>query len=529
MPALVPEVGGILDATPISRLLAHALDARFSGTLVLEEPAGLRHGVHFDAGVPRKAKTGCPVAYLGDVLVEMGALPAPLHQSTLERALAESRLHGQVLLAERIVSERALGTGLREQLLRQVLWMFGRPPDTRFGFFPGANLLETWGGASAARVDAMELIWRGLRDHASSAEIERALASIAEKPLVLREDLPLDYFFFMGPDRLIVERLQAGVEHFSELALDSPGAHDRVARVICLLALTRSLDFGVRSAPPLGLETNEQVPLSIPGSPRLPDLGSQFPPPAFEKAVPASEPPLMASEPVPSEPLPPTSDAPRSAWEAEAANASAPPPEPPPSASARFDGSLPPAAVRSSIPEAVTANLRLKELARQRATRPDATEAERASAAAAAFERAEALASHGNQAAAKRELAVALEHDPQPPYLAMNAWLDAQGPQPDLRRIARELERAYRLAENHPTVRWYRGLVLQRLGKHASALQEFRFVLEKLPRHIDAARQVRIYETRLRESPKDRPSLAPEIPTDRPRSGLFSWLRKAKP
>jgi hypothetical protein len=146
-----------------------------------------------------------------------------------------------------------------------------------------------------------------------------------------------------------------------------------------------------------------------------------------------------------------------------------------------------------------------------------------------AFERAEALASHGNRAAAKREITTALDFDPQPAYLAMNAWLDSQEPEPDFRTIARELERAYRLAENHPSVRWYRGLVMQRLGKHATALKDFRFVTERLPRHIDAARQVRIYEARLRESPKDRPSLAPEDPAHRPRSGLFSWLRKAKP
>ncbi|HVZ36654.1 MAG TPA: hypothetical protein VG963_29700, partial [Polyangiaceae bacterium] len=44
----------------------------------------------------------------------------------------------------------------------------------------------------------------------------------------------------------------------------------------------------------------------------------------------------------------------------------------------------------------------------------------------------------------------------------------------------------------------------------ASALQEFRFVAEKDPRHIDAAREVRLYEQRLKNSPKDRPNLAPD-------------------
>jgi hypothetical protein len=536
MPALVPQVGGFLEATPLARLLVHALDSRFGGTLVLEEPGGFRHGVHFEAGVPRKAKTGSPVAYLGELLVEAGALSPSAYRSTLDRALAERRLHGVILLDERLVSERALDSALREQLSRQVLWMFGRPPETRFGFFPDANLLESWGAAVPARVHALELIWRGLRDHASVAEIEGSLAEVGHRPLILREDMPLDYFFFMGEDRAIVERLQMGALRLDELTASFAGEAERVQRVVCLLALARALDLGVRSAPPLGLDTNEPAPLSIPAPSRVPEVWSSRPPAAEPSSPPAVEPETTApamSEPEPEGPPPRIAE---STPPAPSASSAASDPEAPPAVVAdesspapRFDGALQPPQPRpSAIPDAVTANLHMKELARKRGLRPDATEAERVHAAASAFERAEALASHGNLTAAKRELSTALDHDPQPPYLAMNAWLDTQQPEPDLRSIARDLERAYRLAENHPTVRWYRGLVMQRLGKHAAALREFRFVVEKLPRHIDAARQVRIYEARLRASPKDRPSLAPADPAERPRSGLFSWLRRTK-
>jgi hypothetical protein len=604
MPALVPQVGGVLEATPVARLLVHALDARFAGTLVLEESAGFRHGIQFENGVPRKAKTGCPVAYLGELLVEAGALTQQLYQATLDRALAERRLHGRVLTDQRIVNERQLVAGLREQLSRQVLWMFGRPPDTRFGFFPGSNLLENWGAAEAGRVDALELIWRGIRDHSGQTEIERTLEEIAGRRLMLREDMPFDYFFFMGDDRLIVEQLQAGAGSWEQLVRTTGAAPDRVLRVLCLLALTRALDLGFRTSPPLGLESNEPAPLSIPATPRVPDVPDSRTPTQFTVEVSAgaypSEAPAAPAPPVEERvnlsgvrtPLPPASDAPTAPADAASqvkgrpGSASAVPPAasavrpeagdvplaatefhaevtvaevsevpveptdapPGPRDPRREASSAPPAAAppgvtpphvtssfpprrpsRSTIPEVVSANIRMKELARRRAERPDSTEDDRASAASAAFERAEALASHGNLTAARRELGVALHHDPQPAYLAMNAWFDIQEPRPDLQKISRDLERAYRLAENHPTVRFYRGLVLQRLGKHAAALREFRFVVEKVPHHIDAARQVRIYEARLRESPRDRPSLLPPDPASRPRSGLFSWLRRAKP
>jgi hypothetical protein len=149
-------------------------------------------------------------------------------------------------------------------------------------------------------------------------------------------------------------------------------------------------------------------------------------------------------------------------------------------------------------------------------------------AAANAFHRAEVMLKHGNLFAASREAQLALEQHPKPEYLALNAWLELQRPAHDLRKIALDLKRAQTQAENSPSVRYYRALVLQRLGKHAAALREFRGVLQVLPAHVDAARQVRVYEHRLRRSPKHRPSLSPEDHVSPSARGLFAWLGKPK-
>jgi hypothetical protein len=465
MPALVPEAAGFLGRTPLSHLLAHALDHRLTGTLVLEEADGTRHGIYFDSGAPKRVLTAPPVIHLGELLVEMGTLTPTAHERTLDTALRQKRLHGELLVQEGLVSEHALGMSLREQLARHILWLFERPANTRFGFFSGANFLESSSAAGARRVNVLELIWRGVRDHTQESDIDAMMAEVGKRPLRLRDDIPLDYFYFMGRDREIVEMLAGREWRVRELIARAGGSASRVRRVLFLLRLARALDFGMRSGPPLGAEVGNTPAPTVP------------PPPLLPRAELAAW--LNA-------PLGPNEEYPHAA------------------ATARDE----------------------PRRARPHTNRPlrDA----RAMAAATAFERAEVMLKHGNLFAALREAQLALEQHPKPEYLALNAWLELQRPGHDLRKIALDLKRAQTQAENSPTVRYYGGLVLQRLGKHAAALREFRGVLQVLPAHVDAARQVRVYEQRLRRSPKHRPSLAPEQERSPSARGLFSWLEKPK-
>jgi hypothetical protein len=51
-------------------------------------------------------------------------------------------------------------------------------------------------------------------------------------------------------------------------------------------------------------------------------------------------------------------------------------------------------------------------------------------------------------------------------------------------------------------------------------LREFRAIVDRDPLHVDAAREVRVYEMRLKRSPKGQPSLAPPMDGP-PRAGLL--------
>jgi curved DNA-binding protein CbpA len=142
-----------------------------------------------------------------------------------------------------------------------------------------------------------------------------------------------------------------------------------------------------------------------------------------------------------------------------------------------------------------------------------------------AFQKAEAFLARGNLEAAEREARLALEYEPErAEHIALVAWLDALKPDYDERRIGAIFAHALELSQTGVKVHWYRGLFLKRSGRHASALQEFRYVCERDARHIDAAREVRIYEQRLQKSPKDQPSLAPESPV----SERSPWTRLFK-
>jgi hypothetical protein len=71
------------------------------------------------------------IAPLGEVLVQTGVISEAVHGRTLARALEEHLLHGQVLVEDGAISEETLAFGLREQLLKQMLWLFEWPEGTK--------------------------------------------------------------------------------------------------------------------------------------------------------------------------------------------------------------------------------------------------------------------------------------------------------------------------------------------------------------------------------------------------------------
>jgi curved DNA-binding protein CbpA len=544
----VPEVVGTLENTPFGQLLVHALDRRLTGTLVLEETGGIRHGIYLEAGTPKKAKVSAPVGYLGDVLLDAGAITPAVHARPVERSQREHVLFGQLLLDEGVISERTLGLGLREHLARKLVWLFAQPLDTQYGYFDGENFLANWGAAAGSDANTLEVLWRGLREHPRPAELEHALERVAGLRLALRPGLPPNHFAFMGDDRRILELLAQGPRRVSELIDAAPALASSIQRVLYFLVLTRSVDLGSPSAAPVGIGTEPVV--TAPAA-RVPSFTNDVAPearsfPPRRDSPPSIPPAVVHGVTLRDELGKRAENEPRTHYEVLGIPPNAPPRQiqsaffllskrwhPDRLGSEAADLRESATRVFESISRAYhvlsdPAARALYDAELRNDTGEDATDGiERALSADLAYQRAESFLARGKLDAAEREVKLALEFDPKrAEAIALAAWLAALKPDSDQRRIAADVGRALQGAEQNVKVHWYRGLFLKRVGRHASALQAFRFIVEKEPRHIDAAREVRLYEQRLRNSPKDRPTLAPEA--ESPPSSAWTRLFKRR-
>lgn len=138
-------------------------------------------------------------------------------------------------------------------------------------------------------------------------------------------------------------------------------------------------------------------------------------------------------------------------------------------------------------------------------------------AAAEEFRRAELFAKRNDHISALRHAEVAFQTDPSSvDHGALYAFLMVRSEQRlDAKRIAELYEltdKAVKRSPDDPRFRFYRASVAQRAGRIEEAMKDFRFVLKVDRNHIDAAREVRLFNLR-----KERES---------DRSGLFGGLFK---
>jgi curved DNA-binding protein CbpA len=560
---------GNLQATPFGHLLVYLLDRGMTGSLVLQEASGEKHAIWFETGAPAKVKTARPVTYLGQVLVEQRVITREVYERTLQGALRERRLHGQVLLETGAIDARRLRDALREQLARQVLWLFKLPPSTAYGYFDQVNLLERWGAAEGLRTRPLALIWRGLRRHASPAEIEAVVGRLGQRPIELHVDAPIRRFRFESSEQALIDVLRAKPQPLASLVSSGLAPAEDVKRLVYVLVILRQLELGVPGAEPVGVD-------EVASSSRM-----QVAPVVGVSSIPEAErprttvPPSRASIPDVEHVIPsqrPSGD--HRAVTAEPAGSSLPPAPISPSQArasaearleldaltARLGGThyevlgVPNDATTAVIqhaffglakkwhPDRLRAELfELKDQATRVFARAseasqaladpetrrsydeslavgavDAAEAEqihKVLKATTAFQKAEVLLKRGALALAEKEALIAFENDPtQADHVALYVWIQAQKPNADLTGLTVQLEKAAKSEPNNLRVRWYRGQLLKRMGRTREALLDFRFIVERDPRHTDAHREVRLYAMRRGNRPPSDPPNTPSLP-----------------
>jgi len=541
----LPALTGTFETTPLVNLLVYALDHRLTGTLVFEQEDGQKHAVFLDDGSPAKARLAAGGIFLGELLVELGKITRAAHQSTFEQAAADERLYGSVLLERGLLDELALREALREQLSRKLDFIASLPPSTVWGFYDRINYLERYGSPENLRAKPLALIWQLVRKHADRARVSEVIERIGVRVLRLHADAPVLRFHFGRNEQAVIEVLRAKPQPYAELEARDLVEPDRLAELVYMLAVTRQLELGQPDLLPLGSS-------EPPSSSKVSALPG--PPPHGTEMFRSVSPPGVHVRPSPApagvmSSTPPSGDPEIRAFKAEiegklamqegsyydllsvSETASA----------AEIHESYLKLAKKwhpdrlgsefDDVRDAVTRIFARMSEAQQILSDPlkrrdydnrehraavDAEEAEhvqRVLRAATAFQRAEILLKRNALAQAEEEARSALADDPsQPEYRALVAWLDALKPGADVNAAIAVLDKVITALPNDVRSRWYRGQLYKRTGRDNRAVRDFRAIVEQDPRHVDAQREIRLYEMRNTgggRPPSDRPSVAP--------------------
>ncbi|MCS6899496.1 MAG: DnaJ domain-containing protein [Myxococcales bacterium] len=546
MSTLVAVATGTLERTPLTHLLVYCLDHTLSGTLVLQDPENLRHAVLFQRGVPVKVKTGTSVALLGKLLVEQGLISLPNVEDALVASQTLGMPLGKTLVEEGKLPYMKLVETLKLQWQRKLVYLFSLPGGTAYGFYE-KDLLEAWGGTEPVPVDILAVLHAGISLGGDQARMNATLATLGERPLKLCMGVDFRRFGLSDRGRAVLDLLRVKPMSLTQLEEAGVASPTVVRQVIYTFLLTRHLDLGGNQKPPLGIEapanltsTTEAERAAV-GRLKLPNIQKgggivEVNPPRQQTAplpsVLAELFPERQEQPV-SKPLSPELEARRQEVLTRAATIETenfftmlgvPEDAPPAAVHAAFlnlakiwhPDRLPPqladlreqsSRIFAHIHEAFqtlsnpSKRAEYVKLLEQGGGSPEEqAKVTRALEAQNEYRKAEILLKKGDLAGAERFAQSAVEKDSeQPDYLSILAWIRACKPTAspdDIAASIRLLDTALHGFPNHQRSLWYRGSLLKRLGKDGLAILDFRKLLELDPRHIDAAREVRLYEMR---------------------------------
>jgi curved DNA-binding protein CbpA len=148
--------------------------------------------------------------------------------------------------------------------------------------------------------------------------------------------------------------------------------------------------------------------------------------------------------------------------------------------------------------------------------------------AATSYQKAQVLLKKHDLAGAEEHILRALADDPaQADYMALLAWIRSQKPDAGDQQIDEciaTLNQAVSREPNNERARFYRGQLLKRRGKAEGAVRDFRWIVGHNPKHVDAQRELRLYDMRHSTHPREKKSEVPKAKSDT--GGLFGRFFK---
>lgn len=503
------------------------MEKKLSGTIELFAPDKRSAVLLFAKGEPTKVRTSDAVAYLGQVLFELGLI----EEERLNRSLAElaklksagSKLHGALLVESGAIDGVKLRAGLAEQIGRKLRHAAGMPPDTAYAYYEDFDALRGWGGGDSVGVDPVPYLWGMLREYTPWEHVHAALAKVAASPLRLARGADVARLGLAPEEAAAAELLRLRPLRGGDLA-KTASLNERTAQLLAyLLLVTKQVDVlpPVESMPPSKARASGPPPISMASRQPTPrPSAAPVPPKSPAPPTPAALSPELAER------WKEITDRAASIDRADyfmmldiARDATHEDIETAFFALAKrwHPDRLPPelAPVRDAcsrvfarMSEAHTTlgdeeqRARYMKLLAEGSGSPEMQETvAKVIEASQNFQKAEVFLKRNDLAQAEAYCRQALDADPmQADYLAMHAWLFAlkpenQSPEKTLDSI-KLLDKAASLNNRCEKAYYWRGMLYKRLARGDMAAKDFKRVADLNPRNIDAAREVRLHQMR---------------------------------
>jgi tetratricopeptide (TPR) repeat protein len=565
----------------LPHLLVYAHDRQLTGTFEFRAPDASMATVLMLQGRPAKAKLTAESIYLGQVLLELGAIDAATHDTSLREmaspASGTRRLHGAILLELGAIDRGQLDDGLRAQLLRKMALVANMPAATVFEFYGDWDGLADF-GADAVPIDTFGVVWSAIREQPPFEHAKAALERMTRGRLRASKTAQLDRFGFSPEERRWIELLRVRALRLDEFFAAAEGINERITRLIVYcLAITKQIELvseedaaaaeaaasqippASSSAPitPKGavgritlrrerVITNPNIVKeeSSPRVPSIPDHRASPPPDQASTAIAATPAPTEARrkhiverarvidkqnyfEMLGVTPETSTDDVKHAyitlakTWH----------PDRLPTVLAEVKDEC--ARVFARMSEAhqtltdAEKRKRYLTLMKEGGETPEAQqEIQNVVGASVEFQKAEICLRKNDLAQAGELARHAVEMDPnQAEYIALLAWIESQkdaSAEATQARIA-DLDRAIKINDRCERAYYYRAMLYKRHNRDGPAFKDFKKIAELNPKNIDAQREIRLYE--MRGAPKAQSQAPAQAPVAQ-KPGLFQKFFK---
>ncbi|MBS2018023.1 MAG: DnaJ domain-containing protein [Deltaproteobacteria bacterium] len=240
-----PSATGTLAQRPLVHLLVHVRNKHLTGELEVRAPENTSSGtITFWRGRIASVRNVPPVEYFGTIAYELGRIDDATQNETLLEVATKKKLHGEVLVERGSITPEQRDAILFEQTCRKVQHLYMLPPESTFAFYESAPSPTP----PTTSIDPIAPVWRGLRERPPRESVREVLATTVNAALRMANEAPVSQAGFFADELELANRLTAKPCTVAELHVGTSLSSDRVDLLVYLLLITKCAELVPASA-----------------------------------------------------------------------------------------------------------------------------------------------------------------------------------------------------------------------------------------------------------------------------------------